>query len=134
MMKILAAEPSSELLAQLHQWFEAEWGAVDATCDEGLPAPLLAVNHAGELAGGLAFSWFTQAGETCVWINALLVAPEYRGQGVASKLIQAAERAAIDLNIAKLMVFTNRPTLYQRLGWTQQATHGQDTSLYKTLN
>ena len=115
MFTILNSKQAPDLVNQLRKWFEQEWGELDPIVGDKFPEPLLAIDEAGELIGGLAF---TTAPEPAglgagVWINALLVAPEHRGRGIASKLIQAAESLARDnINSKRLFVYTDVPALY----------------------
>lgn len=112
----------SEHLQLLHQWFVTEWGEVDEfTADKdgaALPAPLVALDG-GRLCGGLSFTRY-QSGENAaaLWVNALLVAPEYRGKGIASDLIAAAAQAALQLGETQLLALTDVPQLYLKQKWS----------------
>lgn len=72
----------------LRKWFVEEWGEIDPF--EGVvksvevPRPLLLIENE-KLIGGLAFTSAVKpnSNEFGVWVNALLVLPEYRGQGLA---------------------------------------------------
>ena len=124
---ILSAGDAPQYLDQLRTWFEAEWGRIDpfegSHADFEIPSPILALDAQSILAGGLAFSSFAQSaeGEVSIWINALLVAPEHRRSGLASRLIQAAlvDAAPIGLGkgLSKLFVRTDVPDLYEKLDW-----------------
>lgn len=82
--------------------------------------------------GGLAFATYPRPddGSSAVWINALFVAPDFRGQGIASKLVRAAEAEAGAHGIADLFVYTDVPRLYQNLGW--QVLREDDENLVLT--
>lgn len=99
------------------------------------PAPLLAISEEGKLIGGLAFTIAPEPQSTTnsIWINALLVAPEHRGQGVASKLIRAAERAAALKNLTKLFVYTEYAALYTGCSWELLETKEGNSVLSKAL-
>jgi GNAT superfamily N-acetyltransferase len=52
------------------------------------------------------------------WLGALLVLPDWRGQGIASLLMQRAVDIARTLNIAQLYLWTSSAEgLYRKLGW-----------------
>lgn len=52
------------------------------------------------------------------WLSMVYVAPEHRGQGVASALAQRAAAECARLGFAELHLFTPRSeSLYARLGW-----------------
>ncbi|MGE3318580.1 MAG: GNAT family N-acetyltransferase [Candidatus Berkiella sp.] len=54
------------------------------------------------------------------WLASLFVLPEYRGQGVGEKLIDAITQEARRLHFTKLYLLAFDPILpnwYQRLGW-----------------
>lgn len=50
------------------------------------------------------------------WLAALLVAPKYRGQGIASGLVRSLLREASRLGIADLYLGTDIPDFYAGLG------------------
>lgn len=52
------------------------------------------------------------------WLAALYVAPEFRGQSVASALVRAIEQHARDVGCAQLHLYTvTAEPLYAKLGW-----------------
>lgn len=124
MMRVLdSTSAPPEFLDQLQNWFELEWGESDAyEHDHSRHAPLaslLALSDSNVLIGGLAFTTYPKPDDrgSGVWINALFVAPDFRGQGIASTLVRAAEAKAKAHGIADLFVYTDVPQLYQNLGW-----------------
>lgn len=137
--KIRSGARVANHLPQLREWFLAEWGKIDPF--EGnhpevtVPEPLLAFGSEEQLQGGLVFSTFDlpDPGKTRVWINAVYVAPEYRGQNIASALISLAENSARQIHIDSLFVFTNIPRLYENLGWRLVERNGADCVLTKNL-
>jgi GNAT superfamily N-acetyltransferase len=59
--------------------------------------------------------------ELTPWMAAVYVAPEFRGQGIGSQLVQAIEAQARTLGIARLYLYTpDQEHLYARLGWVTQ--------------
>ncbi len=129
---VLSDDAASTYRARLWQLFESQWPQVD---EHSIPAPLVVLDKARYVVGGLAF---TQAippnsAQPATWINAVYISPAHRNQGLATQLIQAAEQAAIQLNLRELFVLTHRPTLYGALGWQTVSTDGDDTVLKKCL-
>ena len=51
------------------------------------------------------------------WVDALYVEPVHRRQGIAQRLLQAAENQAAVLGITELFALTEIPGLYHKCGW-----------------
>ena len=125
-------------LAQLREWFISEWAEVDPfeVSHEGLqvPSPIV-ITENDRLLGGLSFTWAQKpnVAEMAIWINAVLVSPEYRGMGLASQLIQAAESEAKNSGVNELFVYSEFPRLYQKLGWQVREGEGASKVLWKSL-
>ena len=136
---VSAGTASSHHLDQLRGWFESEWGHIDPFegNHEGvkIPRPILALDAQERLAGGLAFSTANRPGakDIAVWVNTLLVAPEHRRTGLASRLVQEAHVRAADLGVRKLYVLSDVPALYEKLAWRVIERTGADTILSKEL-
>ncbi len=137
MILIATADEHAHHFHLLETWFAGEWGELDSlTHPDGLyPPPLVAVDENDELLGGLAFTQAdVPAGDDAgIWINAVFVRPNSRGDGIAGRLVEAAEAIASRHGIATLFVFTDVPQLYAKRGWTVRATHGQSTILAREL-
>jgi GNAT superfamily N-acetyltransferase len=90
------------------------------TADHAVPKPLVALTSSGVLAGGLAFTAAKSplSNELAIWVNGVLVAPEYRRQGVGSRLIEAAQEAARRAGVLRLYALTELPDLYSKLNWS----------------
>jgi GNAT superfamily N-acetyltransferase len=114
----------------LQKRFQNEWPEFPPinTVDHAVPKPLVALTSASALAGGLAFiaAKSPLSDELAVWINAVLVAPEYRRQGVGSRLIKAAQEAARRAGVLRLYALTELPDLYSRLHWSILSNDGAD--------
>jgi len=122
---------------QLQDWFESEWDKVDSIDDDcnGILQPIVALTSDDVLAGGLALSRAPSPIDShpAVWVNAVLVAPAYRRQGLASRLIQTAERAAKDAQVSCLFALTELPGLYAKLGWSAASSQGGDYVMMKGI-
>jgi GNAT superfamily N-acetyltransferase len=103
----------------LADWFAQEWapyygpgGAGDARAD-------LAAIRDGRVLGTAALDRDTATGPTPSVVG-LLVAPDCRGRGVASALLESAERLAGQLGYDELFMSTSvLQVLLQRNGWQQ---------------
>ena len=138
MFSVVSSTSAPHHLKQLREWFVAEWGKVDpfegTEDDFPVPSPIL-VTDGHKLLGGLAFSTYPKPGleETGLWINALLVAPEHRGVGMGSQLVQAAEAEAVSIGARELFVYTEVPELYRKLAWLDVDNSGEWKVLRRTL-
>lgn len=139
MISILNSNTMPQLLSQLHEWFEQEWGESKRSVDEyalcNVPVPIVAVDVNQSLVGGIAFTSHPtpDSAELGVWINALFVVPCFRGRGIASELVRAAEQEANRQRISQLFVYTNVPLLYQKLGWSLLKQEHVNSVLVKVI-
>lgn len=139
MLKIQSAYIFPQYADALRARLELEWGSIDpfegSHANVVVPSPLVLLDQQSRLAGGLAFSTFSHPSHdvVSVWINALLVEPEYRSEGYASDLVRTAEAEAIKEGIKELFVLTEFPKLYQKLGWNLMKTVGSDSTLGKVF-
>lgn len=116
-----SVSPSYEEELMLH--FSSQWQEKIPPLDGGYancPSPLLALKDKS-LIGGLAFTFYPHPVSEIqvLWINAVLVLPQWRGQGVASELIKAAEVKAARAGSSELFVYSDVPKLYTNLGWSK---------------
>ena len=139
MIEIESSNFNSHHLEQLHTWFVEEWEEVDpfVDCKNGvaLPAPILALDS-GVLIGGLSFTGYNKPNSSSVgvWVNALFVLPEKRGTGVASKLLQTAEKEAQKLGVKELYARSDVPALYEKLNWQVLYQTSEGTRLKRNLS
>lgn len=100
--------------------FRAEWGKVDSFTGSvnGLfiPAPIIALDQ-GRLLGGLSYTSAKRPDSDVpgLWINAVLVVPGYRGQGIATQLVKKAVDDARHAGFEVLFVYTDKPAFYEKL-------------------
>jgi len=138
MISIVDSKAHPHLQEQLHQWLSAEWGNFDffkgALKTFTVPPPLLAIKDL-TLLGGLAFSRYPAPANKNLglWINGVLVAPEHRGLGIATQLIQAAEITAQKTQAQSLYAKTNIPKLYEKLDWHKLEESEGNVVLGKSL-
>ncbi|MNE12787.1 Acetyltransferase (GNAT) family protein [compost metagenome] len=123
-IELIHCEPGSPYLARLEQLFQSAWPDFlfrdTYTKNARLPPVLVAVMNE-VVMGGLAYSRFKEphrSGEV-IWINAVFVSAEYRGKGLASRLINAGVSQTLASSQDYLYAYTNIPTLYHSLGWSE---------------
>lgn len=132
------------LLSDIHletyrQWISEEWGSEHSfeSLDRSrpLPSPLLAM-VGDRLAGGLSLTWHIapDSPELALWINTVYVEPDFRGNGIASKLIAAAEEHARTVTgEVTLLVYTDVPQLYEKNEWVPTKQESEMWVLRKVL-
>jgi len=123
-IKIIECEPSSSEVRKLELLLQSEWSDFslnDYSVD--LPFPLVVISD-GEVVGGLAFTFFKHPSQDneVVWVNALFVCPEYRGNGIAGKLVAMATKEAASNGLKEMFAHTDVPNLYQSRGWSEVDT------------
>ncbi|WP_082880303.1 GNAT family N-acetyltransferase [Vibrio bivalvicida] len=86
--------------------------------DVNLP-PVIVAMEDEELIGGLAFSRYQEPNgtEQVIWINAVFIAPKWRGKGIARQLINRAVEQVSAKEQAYLYANTNVSPLYISIGW-----------------
>ncbi len=98
-----------------------EWGGdVTFPSDETLN-PILA-RQEGPIIGGLSYIHYPhpKRDEIALWINTVLVIPEWRKQGIGSTLIKTAMHNQAPSS--ELFVYTEIPSLYLQLDWKLVST------------
>lgn len=120
---------------RLARWHVREWASVfpgwseqkavqefnAQLADKQLPATWLAFNG-DELIGSIS-ALLEDAPELNdipgPWLASFYIVPEYRGQGAAQALMQAAEQGVLALGYAQWTLFTpHHEAYYARHGWT----------------
>ncbi len=107
----------------LERLFQSEWAdfsfAESDKPEANLPPTILALRN-NEVIGGLAYSRYKEPhGESeVVWLNAVYVSPDWRGQGVASELINRGVNQVSATTQGHLYAYTNLPSMYEHLGWS----------------
>ena len=142
-------------IPQLAKWYFDEWGSyvedgsIESFQDklqdylnmDRVPLIILAVE--GQTFVGavqIKYREMTIYPDKEYWLGGVYVNPDYRGQHIASQLVQHAEKRAIELNINHLHLQTESLNggLYAKLGWeieTQVNYRGVDVAvMQKVLN
>lgn len=114
---------NSQHWLELEKLFQNEWSDflfVDSYKHDANLPPVLVAIRGNQVIGGLAYSYFKEphGDSDVIWLNALLVLPEWRGQGIASELINRGIKQASNALQSHLYVYTNVPNLYQSLDWS----------------
>ncbi|WP_210473038.1 GNAT family N-acetyltransferase [Vibrio crassostreae] len=116
-------DESSPYWSELEGLFQSEWSDFkfkDTYKDSVQLPPVIVVLRDNVVIGGLAYSYFQEPHQVrdVVWINAVFVAPQWRGQGIASELINRGVRQVSSTVQTQLYAYTNITGLYQGLGWS----------------
>ncbi|MDP2500996.1 GNAT family N-acetyltransferase [Vibrio splendidus] len=116
-------DESSPYWSELERLFQSEWSGFkfkDAYKDCVQLPPVIVVLRDNVVIGGLAYSHFQEPHQVrdVVWINAVYVDAQWRGQGIASELINRGVKQVSSTVQTQLYVYTNVMELYQGLGWS----------------
>ncbi|MCY9862264.1 GNAT family N-acetyltransferase [Vibrio coralliirubri] len=116
-------DESSPYWRELEGLFQSEWSDFkfkDTYKDSVQLPPVIVVLRDNVVIGGLAYSYFQEPHQVrdVVWINAVFVDPQWRGQGIASELINRGVRQVSSGVQSQLYAYTNIMGLYQGLGWS----------------
>ncbi len=132
-MEIVRLDRRAEWAAYLAQWHGREWGHLyeewDATValreflaepSEGIPVTYVAV-EGEEVIGSVSVVTGDLPGapeEWNPWVASLIVAPEWRGDGLGSRLIARAVEAARENGASEVWCLTEeRQSLFERCGF-----------------
>jgi len=116
-------DESSPYWSELERLFQSEWSGFkfkDTYKDCVQLPPVIVVLRDNVVIGGLAYSHFQEPHQVrdVVWINAVYVDAQWRGQGIASELINRGVEQFSSTVQTQLYVYTNVMELYQGLGWS----------------
>ncbi|WP_041472818.1 GNAT family N-acetyltransferase [Vibrio atlanticus] len=124
-------DESSPYWSELECLFQSEWSDFkfkDTYKDCVQLPPVIVVLRDNVVIGGLAYSHFQEPHQVrdVVWINAVYVDAQWRGQGIASELINRGVEQMPDYyqsqpskgSTSKLYAYTNIAPLYLSLGWS----------------
>jgi len=122
MVKVLQSDGQAHRLDALLALFKTKWPEFESSLTgERFPSPLLLLAASDRLAGGLSFTTalLPDPAMEAVWINAVMVLPEFQRRGFASKLINLGCATANAFGTDRLFVYTDVPDLYIKLGWRE---------------
>ncbi|MFA0658088.1 GNAT family N-acetyltransferase [Vibrio splendidus] len=116
-------DESSPYWSELERLLQSEWSDFkfkDTYKDCVQLPPVIVVLRDNVVIGGLAYSHFQEPHQVrdVVWINAVYVDAQWRGQGIASELIKRGVKQFSSTVQTQLYVYTNVMELYQGLGWS----------------
>ncbi|HHC6481668.1 TPA: GNAT family N-acetyltransferase [Vibrio parahaemolyticus] len=116
-------EENSQYWIALEKLFQTEWSDflfADTYKSENYLPPVLVAVRNNEVIGGLAYSRYQEpyGNSEVIWLNAVFVSPEWRGQGIASELINRGVNQVSELNQNNIYAYTNVAQLYKSLGWS----------------
>ncbi|MFC0337619.1 Acetyltransferase (GNAT) family protein [Kushneria avicenniae] len=132
LIKIIALHERPGFTDACSAWAYGQWGVHSPRTLEETRLLFASAAH----GCGLPLTWVAQYGDHPVgmaslvdndcskrpnlrpWLAAVFVHPDYRGRGIAARLIKTVETAALALGEARLYLITaNQQTLYERYGW-----------------
>ena len=117
-------DENSEYWVALEKLFQTEWSDflfVDTYKLESNLPPVIVALRENQVIGGLAYSRFTEphGDSEVIWLNAVFVSNEWRGQGIASELINRGFRQVSATTQSNLYAYTHIVPLYESLGWSE---------------
>lgn len=128
--RLSADDPNAEIVAG---WTFAAWGhlhpgltlaqameRLKVECGQG-GVPSIFVAMQGRTPVGTASliaDDMSTRPELTPWLASVFVVPEWRGQGIASSLVQRVEEEALESGIQHFYLYTpDQQALYRRMGW-----------------
>ena len=133
-MKFALLADKKEAIPQIAKWYFDEWGSyveessvssfaekLDQYCNRNdIPLIILAIIN-DEVVGAaqLKYREMTIYPDKAHWLGGVYVAPDFRGQKIASELVKQIESTAKKLGVHTLYLQTENLTggLYARLDW-----------------
>ncbi|MCG7599383.1 GNAT family N-acetyltransferase [Halomonas sp. McH1-25] len=100
--------------------FDARYDEVCGECGPGGVPRVFVALHEGQPIGtaSLIESDMTTRPQLTPWLASVFVPPEWRGQGIASRLVRRVEEEARWAGIERFYLYTpDQQALYARLGW-----------------
>lgn len=132
-VRLTAGSPHAATVAG---WVQAEWGHLHpetpaeayrrefyAQCGEGVvPSVFVAMHDESPLGtASLVADDMSIRRELTPWLASVFVLPEWRGRGIASRLVRRVEAEAQAHGIGQFHLYTpDQQALYRRLGWRER--------------
>ncbi len=131
MIEIITLADRPDFAATCAKWNHKEWGYLSGATEDDIVSGLQDIIHStdrqaarvalwkGELAGFvlLIHNDLDSHPHLKPWVASLLVAPDYRGRGIAKALMAAIESAAQKLGYTEAYLYTDKPDLYRKIAW-----------------
>lgn len=134
-LEILPLSPDSPHVTTIAGWQYEQWGhlhpgetftrwrrsLVTHCGSRGVPSVFVALCDTRPVGtASLVEDDMSMRRELSPWLASVFVLPDWRGQGIASRLVQRVEREAQDSGFAHCYLFTpDQQALYRRLGWEE---------------
>jgi len=125
-IELKKCDENSPYWSTIEYLFQSEWSDFKLSDSAELPPVIIALAD-GKVIGGLAYSRYQElhGNDEVIWVNAVFVCSEWRGQGIASKLINlGVEQVSVEVQ-SRLYAHTNIPNLYIALGWSVVDTESE---------
>lgn len=140
MIEIITLDDRNDLAATCAKWNHKEWGSLTGATEDESVSALQKIIHStdgqtaraalwnGELAGFilLIHNDLDSHPHLKPWVASVLVAPEFRGRGIARALMASIEAAAHALGYSEAYLYTNKPDLYRKMAWNDFETFTGD--------
>ncbi|HAT85209.1 MAG TPA: hypothetical protein DCS30_04160 [Rhizobiales bacterium] len=96
---------------------------------------ILCLGEKGELAGlcVLIDNELPAYEDLSPWLASLIVAPDFRGRGLALKLIAELESMAKEMGEGELFLHTRYPELYKKAGYAEIETYERDGNIHVVM-
>lgn len=135
------------LLEQAVCWFSSKWGIPEETYREsmdaaianpgGIPKWYVILDEEERIIAGVGIieNDFHQGKDLTPNLCALFVAPDYRGKGIARKLMDIARKDIAAAGFEKLYLITTHTEFYEKCDWTfygiVKEDDGSDIRMYE---
>ncbi|MEC9482741.1 MAG: GNAT family N-acetyltransferase [Halomonas sp.] len=150
---LLPLTPDSPHIETVAAWQQAAWGHLNPTLDflgrctevrgecgpAGVPRVFVAMVEAHPVGtASLIEDDMSTRPELTPWLASVFVLPEWRGRGIASRLVRRVEEEARQADVERFYLYTpDQQALYRRLGWQafeDVSYRGEQVTLmYRTL-
>ncbi len=137
-----------DLVPTIARWHWDEWGCLDHdgsleswtanlatyTLRDAIPTAFVAIEGISPVGSvSLVKHDMSIYAELSPWLSGLYVRPEFRRQGIGAALVKRVVKAAAELGVDRLYLYTHpAPQFYARLGWrevTRDRYDGQDITI-----
>lgn len=127
-MELIRLKDRPEMMGPMARWFSQKWGlpqrayleSMEQCLAEEHPVPgWYAIVHQGSIAAGIGIieNDFHDRKDLTPNLCALFTEPEYRGQGLAGRLLDAALEDLHHGGITPVYLITEHTAFYERYGW-----------------